>query len=44
MASGADGSCNGVSVGGVGNNNSSSSSLTSAGRGGGRTADPMGVA
>ena len=31
-------------MGGVGNNNYSYSSLTSAGSGGGRTADPMGVA
>ena len=39
------GSCNGVSVGGVGNNSgSSSSSSTSTGVGDGRTADPMGVA
>ena len=39
------GSCNGVSVGGVGiNNGSSSSSGTTTGGGGvGRTADPMGV-
>ena len=48
-----DGSCNGVSAGGVGNKNgassssfssSSSSSSTSAGAGIGRTAVPMGVA
>ena len=42
-----DGSCNGVSARGVGNNigtSSSSSSSTSAGAGVGRTAVPMGVA
>ena len=48
MASGAVGSCNGVSVGGVANNGSSSSPSTSTssvvGNGGGRTADPIGVA
>ena len=53
MASEVDGSCNGVSAGGVGNKNgasssssfsSSSSSSTSAGAGIGRTAVPMGVA
>ena len=46
MASGGDGSCNGVSAGGVGINSgaSSSSSFSSAGTGVGRTAVPMGVA
>ena len=49
VASEVDGSCNGVSAGGVGNKNgasssSSSSSSTSAGAGVGRTAVPMGVA
>ena len=49
MASGGDGSCNGVSAGGVGNNSgasssSSSSSSSSAVSGVGRTAVPMGVA
>ena len=43
MASVGVGSCNGVSVGGVGNNSGSSSSSTSVGGGGGRTADPMSV-
>ena len=43
MTSGGVGSCNGVSVSGVGNNSGSSSS-TSACVGGGRTAEPMGVA
>ena len=51
VASEVDGSCSGVSAGGVGNRNgasssssSSSSSSTSAGAGVGRTAVPMGVA
>ena len=40
-----DGSCNGVSAGGVGNSSSSSSSSsTSVGAGVGKTAVPMGVA
>ena len=46
MASGGVGSCNGVSVGGVGNNSGSSSPSTSAvvGDGGGRMENPIGVA
>ena len=46
MASRGVGSCNGISVGGVGNNSSSSSPSTSAvvGDGGGRMANPIGVA
>ena len=44
MASGGDGSCNGVSAGGVDNNSGVSSSSSSAGAGVGRTAVPMGMA
>ena len=46
MVSGGVGSCNSVSVGGVGNNSGSSSTSTSAvvGDGGGRMANPKGVA
>ena len=45
MASGGVGSCNGVSVGGVGNNSGSSSSpSTSTGVADGRKADPIAVA
>ena len=46
MVSGGVGSCNSLSVGGVGNNSGSSSPSTSAvvGDGGGRMANPIGVA